>query len=129
VIHAVDVSAVAFDQRRASFLLPSREVLVVALADRALLALQALVDDVVASDCGLVRGAGSSLPVIHAVDVSAVAFDQRRASFLLGLVAPSTIACLSSALSLVLWEKLFGGCLAGGHFFAGTVLKFLARNL
>ena len=59
--------------------------------------------------------------MIHAVDVSAVAFDQRRASFLLGLVAPSTIACLSSALSLVLWEKLFGGCLAGGHFFAGTV--------
>ena len=76
----------------------------------------------VASDCALVRGAGSSLPVIHAVNVSAVAFAQRRASFLLGLVAPSTIACLSSALSLVLWEKLFGGCLAGGHFFAGTVL-------
>jgi hypothetical protein len=24
-------------------------------------------------------------------------------------------------LSLVLWEKLFEGCLAGGHFFAGTV--------
>jgi hypothetical protein len=33
-----------------------------------------------------------------------------------------TIACVSLALSLVLWEKLFGGCLAGGHFFAGTVL-------
>jgi hypothetical protein len=84
-------------------------------------AVLALVDDDVASDCGVVRGAGSSLPVIHAVDVSAVAFNQRRASFLLGLVAPSTIACLSSALSLVLWEKLFGGCLAGGHFFAGTI--------
>ena len=112
----------------ASLSRPSRGVLVVALADLALLALpdlallslQALVDDVVASDCGLVRGAGSFLPVIHAVDVSAVAFAQLRASFLLGLVAPSTIACLSSALSLVLWEKLFGGCLAGGHFFAGT---------
>jgi hypothetical protein len=35
----------------------------------------------------LVRGAGSSLQVIHAVNVSAVAFNQRRASFLLGLVA------------------------------------------
>ena len=105
----------------ASLSRPSRGVLVVALADRALLALQALVDDVVASDCALVRGAGSSLPVIHAVDVSAVAFDQRRASFLLGLVAPLTIACVSSALSLVLSEKLFGGCLAGGHFFAGTI--------
>jgi hypothetical protein len=77
----------------------------------------------------LVRGAGSSLPVIHAVDVSAVAFAQCRASFLLGLVAPSMIACLSLALSLVLWEKLFGGCLAGRHFFAGTELQFLARNV
>jgi hypothetical protein len=78
--------------------------------------------DVPLSRC-LVRGAGSSLPVIHnAVDISAAALDQRRASFLLGLVAPLTIACVSSALSLVLWEKLFGGCLAGGQFFAGTVL-------
>jgi hypothetical protein len=66
--------------------------------------------------------AGLSLPVIHAVDLSAVAFDQHHASFLLRLVAPSTIACLSLALSLVLWEKLFGGCLVGGHFFPGTVL-------
>ena len=121
VIHDVDVSAVAFDQRRASFLLPSRGVLVAALADRALLALQALVDDVVASDCGVVRCAGSSLPATDSADVSVVACEQTRAYFLHWLLAPSTTACASSALSLVLWEKLFEGCLAGGHFFAGTV--------
>jgi hypothetical protein len=29
-------------------------------------------------------------------------------------------------LSLVLWEKLFGGCLAGGHFFAGRLRYSIA---
>ena len=34
---------------------------------------------------------------------------------------PFNIAWRVDQLSLVLWEKLFEGCLAGGHFFAGTV--------